>query len=239
MGEKRSGWFYVFVSCGVLLLAGAIVIGVGTVMTVRWAKDVKDELEDPVARTNQAKELLATEELPAGYQASMHVRLPFGLGRMLALTDGEKVSPSDPLSNGEHVFFYLEGPGWDEDWKAFAAGGDPPFDNLDALNINVDSRERIATGELKVGAMELFYAANRGEISGEGFHADDGVFSIVLVRCPNGDEHSRTILWAGPAADEGSEDPVAGTTADPARIAEMMGHFELCAGAAEAAQSSP
>jgi hypothetical protein len=237
MGEKRSGWFYVFVSCGVLLLVGAVLVAAGTIMTVRWAKNVKSELDDPVARTDRAKELLATDELPAGYQATMHVQLPFGLGRMLALSDGEKVTPGDPLSDGDHVFFYIEGPGWDEDWKKFAAGGEPPFDSLDELNINVDSRQRLATGELTVGAMELFYAANRGEISGEGFHSDDGVFSIVLVRCPAGDRHSRMVLWAGPAAEEGAADPTAGTTADPQRIAEMMGNFRLCDSAV--AQSSP
>lgn len=236
---KRSAWFYVFVGCGVLLLVGVLVVGIGTVMTVRWAKSVKDEFEDPVTRTANAKQLLAAEQLPEGYQASMHIRLPFGLGRMLALTDGSENGGSDVLSDGDHVFFYMEGPGWDEDWKRFADGGDPPFDNLSELNINVDRREQLSTGELMVGAMELFYAVNRGEISGEGFHSNDGVFSIVLVRCPEGDKRSRTILWAGPAARAEAEDPLAGTTGDPARIAEMMGNFRLCATRGAADQSSP
>ena len=225
--EKRSGWFYVLVSCGVLFIVGAILVGAGTFMAVRWGNNLQEELEDPVARTANAKEMLGAEQLPEGYHATVHIRFPLGLGRMIVLTDGEATTP-DSLAAADHFFFYMEGPGWDADWKKFAAGGEPPFDNLEELNINIDTRQRLTTGDLVVGKMEVFYAANRGEISGEGFHSNDGVFAVVLVRCPEGDKHSRTIVWSGPAPSEDHEDGVSGTTGDPVRIGEMLGHFSLC-----------
>ena len=107
-----------------------------------------------------------------------------------------------------------------------AGGGDPPFDDLDDLNINVRRADVIGRGELTVGKMELAYLANRGEFSAESF-SSDGVFTVILVRCPEGDKRSRTIVWGGPEGTE-PEDELTGTAGDPERIAEMVGHFRLC-----------
>lgn len=224
--KKRSGWFYLFVSCGVLFLGGVLVFGVVAVMVVRWGNNFKGELENPEVRTEKAREFLFAENLPEGYHAALHFNAPFGLMRMVMLTDG---SPSDRPGRiqGEHMFLYVELPGWDSDWKEFANGGPPRFDDLDDLNIHIDRRERLATGDLVVGKMEIFYAVNRGEISGEGYHSDDGVFSIMLVRCPEGNKRHRTVVWSGPPSDV-EEDPVSGTTGDPRRIAEMLENFQLC-----------
>lgn len=226
--NSRSGWFYVFVGCGVLLLGGILLIGIGSVMAVRWGNNLKQELEDPVARSANARELLSADELPAGYYAAVHVKLPLGLGRMVVLSDGEPSDRPGDISDGEHVFFYMEGPGWDSDWKKFANGGDPDFDNLDELNVNVSNSGRLSTGSLTVGKMDVHYTSNRGEVSGEGFQSDEGVFSILLVRCPDGDKRSRTIIWSGPPAPEGAGDPLTGTTGDPQRIGAMLANFSLC-----------
>ncbi len=234
--KKRSGWFYVFVSCGVLLLVGVIVVGAGTFMTVRWAKNIKQELEAPelrIAKAHQAmSDIMGVEEPPEGYHAEMSIRAPFGLFQLLILTDGDLVEDLDEITDADHLLVYFEGPGWDSDWKKFANGGDPPFDNLDDLNINVRRSDVIGRGELTVGKMELAYLVNRGEFSAESF-SSDGVFTVILVRCPEGDKRSRTIIWAGPegkaeSVDEADGEQVAGTTGDPDRIAEMMGYFPLC-----------
>ena len=228
--KKRSGWFYVFVSCGVLLLVGVIVVGAGTFMTVRWARNIKQELEDPELRTAKAnqvmRDIMGVEEPPEGYHAELSIQAPFGLFQVLILTDGGPVEDPDEIVNADNLFIYVEGPGWDSEWKKFARGGDPPFDNLDDLNINVRRSDIIGRGELIVGKMELAYLANRGEFSAESF-SSDGVFTVILVRCPEGDKRSRTIVWGGP---EGTEpgDELTGTAGDPERIAEMMGHFRLC-----------
>ena len=67
MAEKRSGWFYVFVGCGALAFIAIAGIGVVAFMSVRWAKNVKAELEDPVVREERAREYLGTDDLPEGY----------------------------------------------------------------------------------------------------------------------------------------------------------------------------
>lgn len=229
MGDKkRSGWFYVFVGCGLLMLVGVILVGVGTFLAVRWGQDLKQGLEDPATRTAGAKELLGAAELPAGYHAAVHIRFPMGLGRMVVLTDGKPTDKPDSLGDSDHLFIYMEGPGWDSDWKAFAAGGEPPFDNLDELGIQVDGGQRLSSGDFTSGNMEVFYATHRGGVSGEHFDSDDGVFAIALVRCMPGDGHSRTILWAGPPPADDAEDRVKGTTGDPERIRGMLGKFSLC-----------
>lgn len=229
MGDKkRSGWFYLFMGCGAVVLAGVIVVGVGAFITIRWAKEMKD----PELRTAKAlsvtKQVMGVEELPEGYHAEVSLRAPFGFGTILVLTDGPGLVDDNEEPKFEHLFIYLEGPGWDSDWKKFARGGEPPFDSMDELNINIRNADVIARGELVVGNMELAYLAHRGEFSTEGY-TSDGVFSVILVRCPEGDKRSRTIIWGGPKIEvEGRDNEVAGTPGDPDRIAEMMGHFRLC-----------
>jgi hypothetical protein len=227
-GQRRSGWYYVFVGCGVLFLAGVIAIGAGVFMTVRWTKNFKNEMEDPQLRTAKAVEVMNMEALPEGYRVAMNLNAPFGFGNLVILTDGEPGGDDLDIGTEDHFFLYIEGPGWDSDWKKFARGGDPPFDNLAELNINIDDAERVGYGELTVGQMEVFYSAGLGAVSTEGFHREQGVFSVLLVRCPQGDKRSRVIVWSGPPAVEDAEDRTRGTTGDPARIAEMLGHFELC-----------
>ena len=224
--NKRSGWFYLFVGCGAFALLAIIGIGVVGFMAVRWGKNLKAELEDPVVREEKAREYLGTDMLPQGYHATVNLNAPLGLMRMVILSDGEAHGEAGKL-DGDHMFLYLEIPGWDKDWKEFANGGPPPLDKLGEMNINLDRREQIAQGELAVDAMEVFYTVNRGEISAESFHSEEGVFSVMLVRCPDGDKRQRTAIWAGPPG-ESADNPVAGTTGDPTRIAEMLGHFQLC-----------
>jgi hypothetical protein len=227
-GQKRSGWSYVFVGCGVLFLASVVAIGAIVFMTLRWTKNFESEMEDPQLRTAKAAEAMNMERLPEGYHVAMNINAPFGFGSLVMLTDGEPGKDAHDIDTGDHFFLYIEGPGWDNDWKEFVRGGDPPFNNLSELNIHIDEAQRVGYGELIVGSMEVFYSAALGNVSTEGFHRDEGVFSILLVRCPQGDKRSRVIVWSGPPPDEGSEDRIRGTTGDPARIAEMLGNFRLC-----------
>jgi len=228
--EKRSGWFYVFVTCGVLILVGVIIVWTGTVMTIRWAKGLKQEMEDPEKRTARADQvmhdIMGVDDPPEGYHAEISIQAPFGFFQLLILTDGDPVDDPDDIGDADNLFVYVEGPGWDKDWKEFARGGDPPFDDLGDMNINVRRSDVIGQGELTIGKMELAYLANRGEFSAESF-SSDGVFTIILVRCPEGDKRSRTIIWGGPEGTvEGDELTV--TAGDPERIAAMVGHFRLC-----------
>ncbi len=228
--KKRSGWFYVFVGCGCLVLAGVVVVGVGTFMTIRWAKGFEEEMEDPVKRTAKARavmsEVMGVDEAPAGLHPQVAIEAPFGLFKLVVLTDGDPLEDAADIEDAAQLFVYVEGPGWDKDWKAFARGGDPPFDDLGDMNINIRRSDEIGRGELAVHDMELAYLANRGEFSAESF-SSDGVFSVILVRCPQGDKRSRTILWGGPEGQD-PDDRVAGTPGDPERIAELMGQLRPC-----------
>jgi len=228
--EKRSAWFYVFVSCGVLVLVGVILIGAGTFMTIRWAKGFQEEMEDPEKRTANANEvmleIMGVQKAPAGFNPQIAIEAPFGLFQLLILTDGDPLEDAEDIDDAANLLVYIEGPGWDKDWKAFARGGEPPFDNLDEMNINIRRADVLRKGELTLGNMELAYMANRGEFSAESF-SSDGVFTIILVRCPEGDKRSRTIVWGGPEGQD-QEDVLAGTAGDPARIAEVIGQLRLC-----------
>jgi hypothetical protein len=227
MADKRSGWFYVFVGCGVLVLAGILVVGAGAFMTIRWAKEMKDPELRTAKALRETQKIMGVEQLPDGYHAEVSLRAPFGFGTILVLTDGPPMVDGE-TPEFENLLVYMEGPGWDKDWKEFANGGEPPFDNMDDLNINIRDSDVVGRGELTVGKMELAYLAHSGEFSAEGF-ASDGVFTVILVRCPEGDKRSRTIIWGGSEGiPEGEEIVLTGTAGDPDRIAALMGHFRLC-----------
>jgi hypothetical protein len=226
--KKRSGWFYLFVGCGVLVLGTVIVVGVGAFMTIRWAEEMKDPELRSAKALRETQQAMGTDELPAGYHAEISLKAPFGFGTILVLTDGPGMIEEDATPEFEHLFIYIEGPGWDDDWKEFARGGDPPFDNMGELNINTRHAQVVDRGELTIGKMQLAYLFHRGEFSTEGF-TSDGVFSVMLVRCPDGDKRSRTIVWGGPdVAVEAGDTEILGTVGDPERITEMMSHFQLC-----------
>jgi hypothetical protein len=224
--KKRSGWFYLFVGCGVLVLGTVIVVGVGAFMTIRWAEEMKDPELRSAKALRETQKAMGTDELPAGYHAEISLKAPFGFGTILVLTDGPGMIQEDAAPEFEHLFIYIEGPGWDDDWKDFARGGDPPFDNMGELNINIRQAQVVDRGELTIGKMQLAYLAHRGEFSTEGF-TSDGVFSVMLVRCPDGDKRSRTIVWGGPDVESG-DTGILGTVGDPERITKMMSHFQLC-----------
>jgi hypothetical protein len=211
-----------------MVLAGVIVVGFVAFVSIRWAREMKDPELRSAKALSATQKIMGVKDLPAGYHAEVSLSAPFGFGTILVLTDGPPLLDNDEGPEFDHLFVYIEGPGWDKDWKEFARGGEPPFDNMDELNINIRGADVISRGELTVGKMELAYMVHRGEFSTEGF-ASDGVFSVILVRCPEGDQRSRTIIWGGPGDDaEALEGDLDGTPGDPLRIAEMLGHFQLC-----------
>lgn len=118
--------------------------------------------------------------------------------------------------------------------------------------------ERVAhRGTVEVGGRTLTYAVGRGSASGEGegngeagadaadaADAADtepdprrrrsspeqkGLMTFFTLDCP--DDRSRMGVWFGPdpaPAQPVTEIDLTGTVGDPARIREMLGHFELC-----------
>ena len=224
--EGRSPWFWVFVGCGGLTLIAIIGIGVLAFGTIRFAKNVEKGMKDPKVRTEQGLSTLGATELPPGYRVSMSFEAPFGVGSMVMLSDDPEPEGETPSFDGEHMFIYMMGPGWDSDWKKFIDGGEPPLDSLDELNVNIGDQRPLQKGQFEVFGGEAFYSAARGEISGDGFDQDDGIFSIVLIRCTSGDKKSRTAIWAGPPAE--TDEALEGTTADAATLQSFFSYFKLC-----------
>ena len=224
--EGRSPWFWILMGCGGLILVALVVVGVAAFSTFKFAKNMEKEMQDPELRTTNGMAALNASTLPEGYHVSMNMRLPLNVGRMVVLADGEPKSGPGVSFEGQHIFFYFEGPGWDSDWKKFAEGGEPPLNNLSELNVNVGRSDKLGEGQITINGMEAFYTARRGELSGQGYSTDDGVFSIVMIRCPEGDKHSRLGIWGGPP----SEDPnsLSGTPGDAAEIEAFLSHFDLC-----------
>jgi hypothetical protein len=212
--------------CGGLILVAVVVVGIAAFSTIKFAKNVEKEMQDPELRTTNGLASLNASSLPEGYHVTMNMRLPLNVARMVILADGEPESGPGVSSDGKHIFFYVEGPGWDSDWRKFAEGGEPPLDDLSQLKVNVGRTDKLSEGQFAVNGMEAFYTVRRGELSGQGYSTDDGVFSVVMVRCPDGDKRSRLGVWGGPPSEDGSS--LEGTTGDAAEIEAFLSHFDLC-----------
>lgn len=224
--EGRSPWVWILLGCGGLILIAVVIIGIGTFSAFKFAKNMEKEMQDPELRETNGLAALNATSLPDGYHVSMNMQAPFGFLNMVVLADGEPKGGPGVSFDGDHIFFYIEGPGWDSDWKEFTRGGEPPLGDLSALNVNVGRSDKLGDGSVTVNGMETFYSVRRGELSGQGYASDDGLFTVLMIRCPEGDTRSRIGLWGGLP----SEDPnsLAGTPGDPQEIEAFLSHFNLC-----------
>ena len=107
MAKKRSPWFWVGIGClTVVLLMGACVVGVGF-MGFRFAKQLEQEISDPVLRAEKAREVLGCEALPAGYNPMISITIPFIL-EMTILSTQEPDEDGQIRGIDERGFIYFK-----------------------------------------------------------------------------------------------------------------------------------
>lgn len=236
MSDKTKS-FWAWFGCGcvglvVLAIGGVIAAVVGGGMFVR---DYVEDLKDPVARGEQVRKILGTEELPAGFEPQMFFRVPW-LIDMVVVSDGEPAE-FDERGNAElearhlgenaFVFFSMRDLGGArEDMEALLSG---KTENVHQdIRVNFHSRETLGRGELDVPPQHLRWAAHRGEYRDR--HEDrEGIYSILLVDCPKKDDRVRfAFFWQQRETVEGEALDLEGTPADEETLRSFISHFNLC-----------
>jgi len=231
--KKTSPWVYVGLGCaGTVVLI--IVVGVGAIfMLQRWTKSVERTMNDPVARTERAMELLGCQELPESYNAMLGLDIPF-VAEIAILTDREPDSHGKIEEFGERAFIYLKmsrllGKKAKQDFMDFIEGKKKNPDIFVQSNIRIDGHELLKRGEMDLDGPTVTYAVHRGDVQVEG-HETGGLATIMLIECPE-DSQPRFGVWLGrdPSEDEPLEGvDLTGTTADESAMREFLGHFSFC-----------
>jgi hypothetical protein len=182
-------------------------------------------------------EALGLEALPEGYRATFTFSIPIFL-RTLVL--------ESPEENRGLIYVYTR-----NNWRhldAYRSGERDPHSVAQELGARIRSGAPIGNGEMTLDGMELYYWSQRGSVefhkvtsSGPTWHVDtdvdpgfdfpdDGLYTLVFVRCDN-DPRQRVAIWTAP--DLSPESPpeevdYGGTPADPDRIRSLFSSFEIC-----------
>lgn len=230
--SKSSPWIWVGCGCGILVaLVMAAITGV-TWFGYKAGKRMDKAREDPVAREQMTREILAYDELPSGYYAVGAFSIPM-------LTDVALFSdrPPDPKGHEEHGMgerglVFLSMHGWmadEEELTLFLQGKVKRPGWLGQSGADSDIGEVLARGRVEAGGRELLYMATRGDVNLQG-SSKEGLVTWLTVDCPS-DRRARLGLWFSPDPAPGQplqRADLAGTAADPQAIRAFAGHFRFC-----------
>jgi len=234
--KPTSPWVYVGCGCGVAVLLALGALTSLTYWGYQKGKEIERTFKDPKARAEKTREVLPYRELPAGYHPVGAFSIPF-LMDVAILGDREpQAGESRHGSFNERGFVYMNMRHLrdnKEKMKRFLRGEAPaPEDSpWRQSDVNFDPKENIRRGTVTVGGRQVLFNASRGEVNHRGRTDENGIVTMVMPECAS--DRLRFGIWFGP--DPAADKPVkeadyTGTAADPAAIADFLGHFELCGG---------
>jgi len=231
--KTKSVWVYIGIGCAILAALGIIVVAGVTYMGYRAIRNVRQDMVDPVRRTEKVKTILGCKDLPEGYHAAMTLSVPFLLD-MAMLSDIEpkfgEGGKHDELF-GQRGFIYVKTlrARNEKDFDDYLAGRKDISEMMKPGEVTLESGKTIGHGDLEAGGATVKYIAHEGSIR---VHRQErkGLVSIMNMRCP-GDAKFRMGIWFGPevAAPEGDATAnYSGTPADPEAIKSFLSHFNPC-----------
>ena len=237
--KPTSPWVYIGCGCGLaVMLALAGLTGL-TYWGYQKGKEFERTFKDPKARAEKTREVVPYRELPAGYYPVGAFSIPLLMD--VAIFGDEEPRPGASPNQGnpsfnERGFVFmsmLHLRGNKEEMERFLRGEAPPPRQApwQQSGMRFDAKQVIRRGTVNAGGRQVLYAASRGEVSRRGHGHEEGIVTMVMPRCS--DNRMRFGLWFGP--DPAPDKPLGevdytGTAADPAAIAEFLGHFGLCGG---------
>lgn len=237
--KSTSPWVYVGCGCGIIVVLALAGLAGLTYWGYQKGKEFEQSFKDPQAREAKTRQVLPYRELPAGYHPAGAFSVPFFMD--IAFLSDREPAPGETTMDGkdlfgERGFIYMSMRHVRDnkrEMERFLRGEAPAPKNAgwSQSHVSFEAEEVIRRGTVSAGGRQILYAASRGEISSQGQGSEDGIVTMVMPQCA--DNRLRFGLWFGP--DPEPDKPVgevdyAGTTADPAAIAEFLRHFELCGG---------
>lgn len=233
MAKGTSPWVYVGVGCLLLVILGVVVMGAIGYFGYREAKRIEQTVRDPEARSAAAWEILGTRTPPEDYHVMAAFSVPL-LMDVAVLSDREPDGEGQIEGFDERGFIYAKVLSFDDkrrELEEFFEGKRDSTDVLRDQGIRVRRGDLLARGELEPSAKgRRLWVAQRGGVEAQGAK-QDGITTLILVKCPEDDGRLRMGVWFGPDPDPESEPDqaqLAGSVADPAMLAAFLERFELC-----------
>lgn len=234
---KGSVWMYVLGGCVVLVLLVVIAVVAIGYFGYQTAKEMKEVMTDPVARTDKALDILGGESLPGGYNAMFAMTIPVINIDILALTDKMPDEDGSLDEFGESGFLYI---------KTFKDSRDDAVmddifegrktmkDLFQNTEVNgpifwAKGGEELGRGKIERDDMFYRHISRTGRIMMEDGRVIDGISTLIMMECPD-DEKLRLGAWFSSDQPEmGAEVPVLeGTIADEIVIRDFMSHVHPC-----------
>lgn len=237
MANKSSTSPWVWIGCGCFALVALVVGGLATLgfFGAKAVRDFEAEIKDPVKRAERARTILGAEQLPEGFNAQFHLRIPFLL-EMVSLSDGEPLDYDEERHQarlrsenlGERAFIYLSmrdvGDARQDFERMFEGAGD-----LENVDLDFRSHAVLGHGEFELPPQKLRYRAHRGEFR-DGRDRRDGIYAILLVDCPGSAKVRGAFYWQTQEIEglvEGEDVDLTGSDYEEG-LRRFMGHFHLC-----------
>ncbi len=236
---KKTTSPWVYVSCGCFGCAALVIggfLGMG-LFGAKLARDFEAEMRDPVMREQRAREILGAEELPAGFSAQLHFKIPLFL-EMVVLSDGEPLGFHDDGNAeveseqlGENAFIYLAMSAIGDVREDFERILEGDIEHLESVDVDLDFRSEkvLGRGEIDIPPLSLRYATHLGE-----FHdrrgSSTGTYSVLLADCPGSSKIRAGFYWQRQESEELAEadgGDLEGTAYEE-RLRQFMSHFALC-----------
>jgi len=229
-GKKTSPWMYVGIGCGLALLILVVaVVGVGFV-GYRYARQVGEELKDPVAREAKVKTVLGADTIPSGYHPLLGLSIPFVM-EMAILSDREGLeSGGRPFDHRGFIYMNMRGATKQQnELRDFFEGRTTESSMLKQQSIRVRAGDIIGRGEISDKGRRILYVAERGGVEMRNVETE-GVTTLLLIECP-GDTRARLGIWFGPDPDPTTPVKTAnfkGSPADLSEIRSFVSNFDFC-----------
>lgn len=233
--KKTSPWLYVGIGCGGLVLLAIIGTVAAVMFGVSKIKEIKEDMANPVTRTEKVKKMLGAQTLPDGYNAFMSLSVPLVMDTAILSTRPPEDAGKHSKAKGDvrtFMYFHFMSSSMNdrEQLMAFMEGRSDDSSVLTRNNIHVNTRELIGRGVMEIDGRRLFYLAQRGEVQSQESKPGAGLTAMVLFECP-GQTTLRMGMWMAP--DPSPQAPIdqidlKGTPGDPDAVKAFMSHFNPC-----------
>lgn len=232
--QSTSPWFYI--GCGCAAVVFLVVAGMAGMAWwgMRKARELETAYGTPEGRERMVRDVLAYDELPAGYHPGVSFSIPM-LMDIAILTDQEGgigEGPEERDQFDERGFIYLSVHSWvgDEgELRRYVRGEGKRPDWFGEGDTDFQEGEILRRGSVRVGGQDILYSASRGSVERNGRDAK-GIVALLAVDCP-GDSRARLGMWFGPDPDPAKpagQLDLTGTPGDPEAIRSFAGHFRFC-----------